>query len=80
LKSGVQRSTCPSCKGTGSRTFVLDNGFQMASTCRQCAGEGTTIPKGGECNACGGAGKIRSKRAVNVTIPVGESLTVHCLL
>jgi molecular chaperone DnaJ len=73
LKSGVQRSTCSSCKGTGSRTFVLENGFQMATTCRQCGGEGSTIPKGGECNACGGAGKIRSKRTVNVTIPIGES-------
>lgn len=71
LKSGLQRSTCSSCKGTGSRTFVLDNGFQMASTCKQCGGEGTTIPKGGECTACGGAGKIRAKRTVNVTIPVG---------
>ncbi len=71
LKPGVQRSTCSGCKGTGSRTFVLDSGFQMASTCRQCDGEGTTIPRGGECSSCGGAGKIRSKRTVNITVPVG---------
>jgi molecular chaperone DnaJ len=71
LKPGVQRSTCSGCKGTGSRTFVLDSGFQMASTCRQCDGEGTTIPRGGECSPCGGAGKIRSKRTVNITVPVG---------
>lgn len=79
LKSGVQRSTCSSCKGSGSRTFVLDNGFQMASTCRQCDGEGTTIPKGGECNACRGAGKIRSKRTIDVTIPIGKPLAIQYL-
>lgn len=74
LKSGVQRSTCPSCKGAGSRTFVLDSGFQMASTCRQCNGEGSTIPRGGECSSCGGAGKIRTKRTINITVPVGAYL------
>jgi len=72
LKPGVQRSTCSGCKGTGSRTFVLDSGFQMASTCRQCDGQGTTIPRGGECGPCGGAGKIRSRRTVNITVPVGK--------
>ena len=74
LKPGIERSTCSGCKGTGSRTFVLDSGFQMASTCRQCGGEGTTIPRGGECKSCGGAGKVRSKKTININIPVGVSL------
>ncbi|KAF9535503.1 hypothetical protein CPB83DRAFT_841869 [Crepidotus variabilis] len=71
LKQGVQRTACQSCKGTGSRTFVLDSGFQMASTCQTCSGEGSTIPRGGECSSCGGAGKVRTKQTIEIKIPVG---------
>lgn len=72
LKPGVSKTTCSSCKGTGTRTFVIDSGFQMASTCPTCSGEGTIIPRGGECGSCGGGGKVRVKKTVQVIVPNGQ--------
>ena len=43
----------------------------MSSTCDACDGAGTTVPRGGECSNCGGAGKVRVKQEVAVEIPVG---------
>ncbi|KAG8715681.1 hypothetical protein FRC11_001309 [Ceratobasidium sp. 423] len=71
LKSGAKRSTCGSCRGTGTRTFVIQSGFQMASTCAECGGTGTTVPKGSQCGDCGGLGKVRIRKTVKVDIPAG---------
>ncbi|QRV86339.1 DnaJ domain protein [Ceratobasidium sp. AG-Ba] len=71
LKPGAKRSTCGSCKGTGTRTFVIQSGFQMASTCTECGGTGTTVPKGGQCGDCSGLGKVRVRKTVKVDIPAG---------
>ena len=73
LKEGAKRSTCGSCGGTGERTFVINNGFQMATTCETCEGVGSTIPRSGQCSSCGGAGKVRVKQQVKVSIPAGKS-------
>ncbi|KAJ7655164.1 DnaJ protein [Mycena polygramma] len=71
LKPGAKRSACPTCKGTGTRTFVIDSGFQMASTCNTCSGSGSTVPRTGECTHCGGVGKVRTKTTVQVDIIPG---------
>ncbi|KIM48362.1 hypothetical protein M413DRAFT_440091 [Hebeloma cylindrosporum] len=71
LRDGVKRKKCTTCGGSGARTFVVSNGFQMSSTCDACDGAGTTVPRGGECSSCGGAGKVRVKQDVVVDIPVG---------
>ena len=71
LKEGVQRKACLACGGSGTRTFVLDGGFHMASTCNECAGSGNTVPHGGECPTCRGVGKVRTKETITVDIPVG---------
>ncbi|KAJ7630608.1 DnaJ protein [Roridomyces roridus] len=71
LKPGAKRSPCSSCKGTGTRTFVIDSGFQMASTCNACSGTGSTVPRNAECSHCGGIGKVRSKTTVDVNIVAG---------
>ena len=71
LKEGVQRKRCSACGGSGTRTFVIDGGFHMASTCTVCAGVGSTVPHGGECQACRGVGKVRTKETIMVDIPVG---------
>ena len=71
LKEGVQRKTCSACGGSGTRTFVVDSGFHMASTCNVCAGVGSTVPRNGECGTCGGVGKVRTKESITVDIPVG---------
>ncbi|KAF9243868.1 hypothetical protein BU15DRAFT_86300 [Melanogaster broomeanus] len=79
LKRGAKRTTCGSCHGTGTRTFVIDSGFQMASTCGTCFGTGSTIPRGSQCDTCGGQGHVRSKKAVNVDIPPGveDGMTIR---
>ncbi|KAF8213427.1 hypothetical protein K438DRAFT_1803961 [Mycena galopus ATCC 62051] len=71
LKPGAKRSTCSACKGSGTRTFVIESGFQMASTCNSCAGTGSTVPRNSECSSCGGVGKVRTKSTVQVDIAPG---------
>ncbi|KAJ7462731.1 DnaJ protein [Mycena galericulata] len=71
LKPGAKRSTCSTCQGAGTRTFVLDSGFQMASTCNTCSGTGSTVSRSAECSHCGGVGKVRSKTTVQVDIIPG---------
>lgn len=71
LKKGQSRSTCKSCDGTGTRVHFMQGGFQMASTCGACGGQGVAIPKGGECGTCKGDGAVREKRTVTIDIPGG---------
>jgi molecular chaperone DnaJ len=71
LKPGSQRSKCPSCNGSGTRTFVIDSGFQMASTCPTCQGVGTVIPRGQHCRECDGIGKVKGRKNIKVDIPAG---------
>ena len=71
LKEGVQRQQCSACDGSGTRTFVLDGGFHMASTCNECSGAGSYVPRGGECRTCRGVGKVRMKETITVDVPIG---------
>ena len=71
LKKGQTRTSCKKCGGTGTRVHFMQAGFQMASTCDACGGQGITIPRGGECNTCNGNGVVRERRTVNVDIPGG---------
>lgn len=71
LKPDAKRKTCEVCHGTGTRTFVIQGGFQMASTCPACSGTGSTVAPGDECGTCSGAGRIKVKRTVSVNIPAG---------
>lgn len=71
LKAGAKRTTCGTCGGSGTQTFVIESGFQMASTCRSCDGVGSTIPSKSQCGPCGGVGKVRTKKILDVTIPAG---------
>lgn len=72
LKHGAKRTTCSTCGGTGTRTFVIDSGFQMAGTCTSCSGVGSTIPRSGQCSSCSGVGKVRVQKTVQVNIPSGN--------
>lgn len=71
LKSGTTRQTCKRCNGTGTRVHVMQQGFQMASTCETCGGQGVTIPRGSECGSCHGNGVVRQRKTVQVDIPGG---------
>ncbi|BGP22115.1 molecular chaperone DnaJ [Rhodotorula toruloides] len=71
LKEGMKKTTCGSCGGTGTRTFTIQSGFQMASTCAACGGSGSVAPPGSNCGTCAGVGKVRERRSVEVKIPPG---------
>jgi len=71
LKPGSKRSECKSCGGTGTRVHFMSGGFQMASTCGACGGQGVTIPKNGECRTCSGNGVVRERKSITVDIPGG---------
>ena len=72
LKPGVKKTTCTACNGSGTRTFVIDSGFHMASTCTVCHGTGSTVPRGGQCGECSGAGKVKIRKTVSIDIPAGK--------
>ncbi|CEH17747.1 related to mdj1-heat shock protein [Ceraceosorus bombacis] len=59
------------CGGSGTRTFVIQGGFQMASTCPNCGGSGETVDAKDQCTSCDGVGRVRGKRTVDVKIPAG---------
>ncbi|KAG6869168.1 hypothetical protein C0993_012267 [Termitomyces sp. T159_Od127] len=71
LKQGAKRTTCTTCGGSGTQAFVISGGFQVASTCGACKGVGSTIPKSGKCAPCGGLGRLKTSKTVQVTIPAG---------
>lgn len=71
LKKGVKKETCKSCDGTGTRVHFMQGGFQMASTCGTCGGQGVVIPRGSECGTCHGDGIARERKTVTVEIPGG---------
>ncbi|KAI9662834.1 MAG: hypothetical protein M1821_007881 [Bathelium mastoideum] len=71
LKKGAQRQPCQRCNGTGTRVHFMQGGFQMASTCESCGGQGVTIPAGSSCGTCHGNGVVRERKTVRVDIPGG---------
>ena len=70
-KPGTKRTQCKSCNGTGTKVHFMSSGFQMASTCDACGGQGKQIPRGSECRSCSGNGVVRERKTVNVDIPGG---------
>ncbi|KAJ1972916.1 mdj1 protein precursor, partial [Dimargaris verticillata] len=71
MKGKAKPAKCTNCHGTGQETFMIQAGFQMASTCRFCHGTGTTVRKSDQCGACEGAGCVRERQTVEVDIPAG---------
>lgn len=71
LKKGQSRTKCKRCGGSGTKVHFVQAGFQMASTCDACGGQGVVVPRGGECGTCKGGGVVRERKTVNVDIPGG---------
>lgn len=71
LKAGASRQTCHTCHGTGQMTYVIQSGFQMATSCSTCHGTGSTVPSGSSCSSCDGMGKVKERKAVVVDLPPG---------
>ncbi|CAR28424.1 ZYRO0F03652p [Zygosaccharomyces rouxii] len=71
MKTGAKPQSCPSCHGTGTTVHVRA-GFQMATTCQQCGGEGTTTKREDLCGSCHGDGVEWTKdKSVRVDLPQG---------
>ncbi|SAM05909.1 hypothetical protein [Absidia glauca] len=70
LKAGKQKSTCGVCQGSGVQTIAM-GGFHMQTTCQACGGAGSSIPSGSGCSPCGGVGKVRERKTVQVHVPPG---------
>ncbi len=71
-KSESDIVSCPSCNGNGvmKREVRTPFGiFSQSSTCHECNGQGKTIKKA--CSECGGAGRIRNTRKLEIEIPAG---------
>ena len=64
--------TCPKCKGQG-RVFMRQQTIfgqsTVQTTCPDCGGTGKIITK--KCDVCGGKGRVRRTKDVEVTIPAG---------
>ncbi len=67
-KPGTSARACSTCGGSG--TVHLRQGFfSIQQTCPTCHGTGKVIPD--PCVACGGAGKVKKQKTLEVKIPAG---------
>lgn len=69
---GYELKTCPTCKGAGQQTRVMNTMFgqiQQAVTCPTCDGKGKVPEKA--CTVCKGRGTTRQDESVKVKIPAG---------
>ena len=67
-EAGSRPSNCPTCRGAG-RVRTQQGFFTLERTCPTCHGAGKIIEN--PCRACGGQGRVRKEKALNVTIPAG---------
>ncbi|GAA97941.1 uncharacterized protein L969DRAFT_96317 [Mixia osmundae IAM 14324] len=70
-KKGAKKTTCSACQGSGSMSFVVQGGFTMSTTCQQCGGAGESVKPQDMCGTCGGVGKVRERKTVDVEVPAG---------
>lgn len=66
--SGTQPITCPTCQGHG-KVRAQQGFFTIERTCPGCHGQGRVIKD--PCKSCGGAGRTRKEKTLQVNIPAG---------
>lgn len=72
VEPGHSMKTCPTCKGAGQQTRVMNTMFgaiQQAVTCETCRGKGKVPEK--ICTVCHGKGTQRRKQTINLKVPAG---------
>jgi molecular chaperone DnaJ len=72
VEPGYEMKTCPTCKGAGQQTRVMNTIFgpiQQNVTCETCHGRGKVPDK--VCTVCRGKGTEHSKQTITVKIPAG---------
>ncbi len=67
-KPGTKPTTCPTCNGNG-QVRMQQGFFSIQQTCPKCHGSGKIIPE--PCNSCGGQGRIKKNKTLEVKIPAG---------
>lgn len=71
-ENGTAMETCPTCKGKGSITQVMNTMFGQMQTqqeCPTCHGSGEKIKK--KCSYCNGEGIIKEEEIITIPIPAG---------
>ena len=69
---GYELKTCPTCKGSGQQTRVMNTMFgqiQQAVVCPTCEGRGKVPEKA--CTVCHGKGTLKRDQSIKVKIPAG---------
>lgn len=72
VEPGHSMKTCPTCKGAGQQTRVMNTIFgqiQQAVTCETCRGVGK-VPEV-VCSVCKGKGTERRKQKITLKVPAG---------
>lgn len=72
VEPGHELKTCPTCKGAGQQTRVMNTMFgaiQQAVPCETCQGRGKVPEK--VCTVCNGRGTERRKQDIAIKIPAG---------
>jgi molecular chaperone DnaJ len=72
VEPGHELKTCPTCKGAGQQTRVMNTMFgaiQQAVTCETCKGRGKVPEK--VCSVCNGRGTERRKQTIRLKVPAG---------
>jgi molecular chaperone DnaJ len=65
---GAKMQTCPECAGRGTISFG-QGGFAVQRPCPMCLGRGQVPSE--RCPTCGGAGEVRTRKKVLITVPAG---------
>lgn len=72
VEPGHSMKVCPTCKGAGQHTRVMNTVFgqiQQAVTCEDCQGSGKVPEK--VCGVCKGRGTERRKQSITLKVPAG---------
>jgi molecular chaperone DnaJ len=65
---GATYRTCPECNGRGTISFG-QGGFAVTRPCPMCLGRGQVPSE--RCPTCNGAGEVRTRKRVMITVPAG---------
>jgi molecular chaperone DnaJ len=65
---GAKIQTCPECQGRGTISFG-QGGFAVQRPCPMCLGKGTVPSE--RCPTCNGAGEVRTRKKMMITVPAG---------
>ena len=68
VAAGTRRETCQQCGGRGS-VVSGSSFFQVRQTCPVCGGEGQIVRH--PCASCGGSGREKTRKRLNLKIPRG---------